>query len=561
LSEIDKSEQRSVRATVAVSAIAILVCLFGNLGAIGLVGPDEPRYAWIARAMAETGDWVTPRLYGQPWFEKPILYYWCAGIGFLFHLPAEWAARLPSAIAALAAALALGWLGRKHYGRANSDVDPGLIASLVFATSVAAIGFARAATPDMLFSASIALAMASAASILRGAGELRGIVGDESNASRRDTWALVLFGLFLGLGVLAKGPAAIALAGGAIGLWALATGLWRAAFRVAHPIAIAIFCLVSLPWYVVCAIRNPEFLRVFIFQHNFERYLTPMFQHKQPFWFFGPIVLLALLPWTLLLWPVTEEGLRLWREKSWKDSPEFFFSCWAIFPVVFFSLSQSKLPGYILPAMPPLALLCSVALLRRFQQTRVTAATIATSVAVTWIAFLAIAFYRAQRTAYANVDVGTGPRFVSTAGIIFLLALVVAAATLVVSGCRRKFAAVVLLSALCAGLSIEIVSFEVLPAIDASYSARPHAAFMRNDQRPDRIFTYELRRDWNFGLAFYFHRELPEWSPADPQAAFVLTTPAGLKQIRSFGRVQGALDESYNGILYVPVGPAAIDRQ
>ena len=92
----------------AASAIAVFVCLFGHLGAMGLVGPDEPRYVWIARAMAQTGDWVTPRLYGQPWFEKPILYYWAAAIGFSRHLSTEWAARLPSALGALAIAIAIG---------------------------------------------------------------------------------------------------------------------------------------------------------------------------------------------------------------------------------------------------------------------------------------------------------------------------------------------------------------------------------------------------------------------------------------------------------------------
>src|SRR5579863_1166513 len=104
------------RGHLLAAALIILICLFSHLGAIGLVGPDEPRYAWVARAMAATGDWVTPRLYGQPWFEKPILYYWAAAIGFDLHLPAEWAARWPSAFAALAAALAIGWLGGKHYG-------------------------------------------------------------------------------------------------------------------------------------------------------------------------------------------------------------------------------------------------------------------------------------------------------------------------------------------------------------------------------------------------------------------------------------------------------------
>jgi 4-amino-4-deoxy-L-arabinose transferase-like glycosyltransferase len=104
------------------SAVAVIgICLFSHLGALGFVGPDEPRYAWIARAMAQTGDWVTPRLYGSPWFEKPILYYWAAALGFALRLPAEWAARLPSAIAALAAALAIAWLGKKHYGSAQNQ--------------------------------------------------------------------------------------------------------------------------------------------------------------------------------------------------------------------------------------------------------------------------------------------------------------------------------------------------------------------------------------------------------------------------------------------------------
>ena len=81
----------------------------------------------------------------------------------------------------------------------------------------------------------------------------------------------------------------------------------------------------ALPWYILCAMRNPDFLRVFIFQHNFERYLTPLFQHRQPFWFFIPITLLAILPWTALLWPVTREALRLWREKSLQRFPRILF--------------------------------------------------------------------------------------------------------------------------------------------------------------------------------------------------------------------------------------------
>jgi len=555
LSEIRTNDGLGQRWTLPASAAAIGVCLFGNLGAFGLVGPDEPRYVWIARAMAEAGDWVTPRLYGLPWFEKPILYYWAAAIGFLLHLSAEWAARLPSACAALAATLVIAWLARKHYGGdANSLSSPVLLAPLIFATSVAAIGFARAATPDMLFSASIALAMASAASVLRRSGALRA-ADTGASSGRGDSRSLVLFGVFLGLAVLAKGPAAIVLAGGAIGLWALATRQLRAAVCVVHPFAIAAFCVVALPWYVLCAIRNADFLRVFLWQHNFERYVTPIFEHRQPFWYFGPIVLLALLPWTALLWPVAQEGLRLWREKSWTNSPGFFFACWVIVPVVFFSLSQSKLPGYVLPAIPPLALLCSIAALRALNRSDAVNVVLAGSLGVVWVFLVVAGFHGVRRLVGGHSTTGvtsvhvTFMRSFPLAGILFAALIMIA-----VVFCRRPLIAIPVL-AFCLAANVEIVSLAELPMLDAFYSARPHAEFMRNDQRPDRIFTYQLNRSWTYGLAFYFRRELPEWSADDPTPALVLTTPKGLQQIRKLGRFTGDLEETQPGLVYVPIGP------
>lgn len=562
LSETEQTERRRRLALVAVFTVAMIVCLFGHLGALGLVGPDEPRYVWIARAMAETGDSVTPRLYGQPWFEKPILYYWAAAAGFRLHLSTEWAARLPSALAALAAAMAIGWLGWKHYGgEQRFELSPAPLAPLLFSTSVAAVGFARSASPDMLFSASITLAMASAAAIFRRAGGLSSVDATVLGDGRRDTGLLVLFGLFLGLAVLAKGPAAIVLAGGAVGLWALATNQWSKAFRAAHPVAIAVFCAVALPWYYVCARRNPDFLRVFLFQHNLERYFTPVFQHRQPLWFFGPIVLLAMLPWTTLLWPVAQEGLRLWREKSWNRSPGFFFACWAAFPVFFFSLSQSKLPGYILPAIPPLALLSSVALIRGFGKSRATATILAVAVAVTCAAIAIFALYYARRFDWSAVVTNEGAQTLWVLSYVVLSLTILLAAGLVVAGHRRSLSLAIGLCALWVVAGVEATNLRILPLLDYFYSARPHAAFLRNDQRPDRIFTYRLRRGWNYGLAFYFRRELPEWSPSDPQPALVLTTAEGAKEIRSFGRISGSLDGHYAGILYAPVTAAAVSHQ
>ncbi|HYL69034.1 MAG TPA: hypothetical protein VEX69_07705, partial [Candidatus Limnocylindria bacterium] len=111
----------------------------------------------------------------------------------------------------------------------------------------------------------------------------------------------------------------------------------------------------------------------------------------------------------------------------------------------------------------------------------------------------------------------------------------------------------ILVSALLVALLVEIAGARILPALDPYLSARPHAQFLRNDRRPDRLFTYHLNRSWSYGLAFYLQRELPEWSPDDPQAALVLTNPKGLEEIRKLGRLGGELEESYQGIRYVPV--------
>jgi 4-amino-4-deoxy-L-arabinose transferase-like glycosyltransferase len=552
LNEIPNERRRSNRDILLASAIVIAVCLFDQLGAIGFVGPDEPRYAWIARAMAATHDWVTPRLYGQPWFEKPILYYWAAATGFLLHLPAEWSARLPSAFAALAAALAIGWLGWKHYGdEARFTRSPGLLAPLIFCSSVAAIGFARAATPDMLLAASTTLTMACAASLVHRNGAPRAARAVPT-APRGDLWRLVLFGAFLGLGVLAKGPVAIILAGGAMTIWALATRRWRPALRVAHPLAIGAFCVVALPWYVLCALRNPDFLRIFLLQHNFERYLTPMFHHRQPFWFFGPITLLALLPWTVLLWPVAREGLRLWREKSWKDSRGFFFACWAVFPVLFFSFSESKLPGYILPAIPPLALLCAIALARTIfpdsAVRRSTMAALGAALGATWVVLGLSATHWANRMPQPA-------READGRSVLVMAAIAVAGGIGVALLAFFRKRAVLALAFFLVGLSVVIATDRLLPSLDPYISARWHGEFLHNDARPNRIFTYDVQRSWHYGLAFYLGRELREWSPADPGAALVLTTPAGLRELRRLGRVHGELEEPYHGLLYVPVAP------
>jgi 4-amino-4-deoxy-L-arabinose transferase-like glycosyltransferase len=537
------------RGPLLATALIILICLFGHLGAIGLVGPDEPRYASIARAMAATGDWVTPRLYGQPWFEKPILYYWAGAVGFRLHLPDEWAARLPSAFAALAAAIAVGWLGWKHYGHdGDPAANPVLMAPLLFSTSVGAIGFARAAGPDMLFAASLTLAMATGASVLLPSRTLRNMDRSSPGDARSGSAIVVLFGMSVGLAVLAKGPAGIILAGGAIGIWAIATQQWKAAVRLAHPVAIASFCIVALPWYVLCALRNPGFTRVFLVEHNFQRYLTPVFQHRQPFWFFAPILLLALFPWTALLFPAAMEALRLRREKSWSNSPGLFFACWTFFPLLFFSVSQSKLPGYILPAVPAAALLVGISLSRGMRAASASGRWGLAAVGATWIVVGATARWTVRLPGDAVDDLQNA--------FFYCSIIAIAAGCMITALAFIRMRAALGCSLFLILFFVEIASLRLLPALDPYISARHHGETLRNDRHLDRLFTFELQRSWSYGLAFYLNRQIPEWSPSDPEGALVLTTPAGFEQLKRLGRFHGTLEEEYVGVLYVPVAPA-----
>jgi 4-amino-4-deoxy-L-arabinose transferase-like glycosyltransferase len=509
------------------AAMVLVLALFSGLAAIGLVGPDEPRYAWIAREMAQSGDWVTPRLYGQAWFEKPALYYWAAAIGFKMFRSAEWAARMSSAFAALCAALTISWLALKHYGEKTAWVS-----LLIFSTTIGALAFARAATPDMLFAASLTIAMACADTVLREHGALRSS-SDASQAEPRARLAsTIFFGAWLGVAALAKGPGAVALAGGSIALWVICARQWRAALRLAHPAAIGAFVVVAVPWYALCAMRNPDFLRTFLFLHNVQRYLTPVFQHRQPFWFFGPILLIALLPWSVLLFAVAAEGLRLWKQKTFVDSPGFFFACWAIFPIAFFSLSQSKLPGYILPAVPPLALLCAVALERRIAAGESSRAWMLVAIAATVLALYLAAPLVAQKQL---PDLWASQNWHARGRIFQFYGAIVFVASLLFIFVRYPRLA---LSSICAsGLFLAVMANDTLRIAetrsDDQFSARRVAA-SKQLQPPfnnDPIALYKVHRNWEFGLNFYLGRAIPEWTPQIDGPAVVFTSPSGLLEL------------------------------
>ena len=254
--------------------------------------------------------------------------------------------RLPSVLAAVLATLAGAWAALRAYGAGAAR-----LALLMLPVTVGMIGLSHSAAFDMLFAAFLTAAAAAGAEILQ--------------KQRAGVSWMLAFGFMLGFATLAKGPSPVLLAGGATLLWGLASRQIAAAFRFFHPACVAGFAVTAVPWYALCAARNPDFLRVFLFEHNVERYLTPLFQHSQPLWFFIPVLLLAIFPWTALLVPLFLDAFQARDSGQWRNSPTLYFACWAATPVAFFTFSESKLPGYILPSVPPLVLILSATLARR----------------------------------------------------------------------------------------------------------------------------------------------------------------------------------------------------
>ena len=505
----------------------LYICYFHNLGAIGLVGPDEPRYAWIARDMAETGDWVTPRLYGKPWFEKPVLYYWGAALSFKLLGVSEAAARLPSALAALLATLALAWLALRLYG---AETARWLL--LLLPTAAGMIGFSHAAAMDMPFAATLTIAMVFAARLL-------GLISSSSSVSftsftSSTSFASFCFGLFLGLAVLAKGPAAIVLGGGAVLLWALFTKRWRDAFRCLHPVAIASFCLTALPWYILCARRNPDFFRIFIIEHNFKRYLTPEFQHIQPFWFYVPVLLVCFLPWLLLLLWALYSSVRDLKPILPQYPVSLFLISWAAFALVFFSISRSKLPGYILPAVPALGLLLAHQFTNQPKKP--------VRLGIVLVVFASFLFAAAEIISQRSQphDVESMPKIMMTSLVAETL-LVIVLPNWVLAGAffsskrpayRNMFCALAIVSIL---IPLVFWPHYVNKYERGFLSAKTLAEGLHRRGIPaERIFTWKgANRSWRYGASFYLHAEVRDWDMENRQEAFVITGTAACPQLKA----------------------------
>ncbi len=324
--------------------VGTALCSLWALGALPLIDVDEPVYGQVGREMAHSDwqDWLTPRLGGQPWFDKPPLFYWLTALSMRLFGVSEFAARLPSALEAVGLVAVTYALARRAF---PETPRAGLWAGFVLATCVQFLILARAAVTDMTLVLTLTLAL-WALYVWTKTGEGR--------------W-IALCGVMTGLGCLAKGPVALVLIGvQAVGYLLLT----RQAKRLLSPALWGGFLLclvVGLPWFLLMVHEHGQlFINGFLEANNVTRYLQAEHAETSPFWFFLPVLLAGFLPWTLalpgtlaMLW---RQGREEWSAKA-ADGPVLFLALWVVLVFVFFSASQSKLVTYIFPLYPALAVL------------------------------------------------------------------------------------------------------------------------------------------------------------------------------------------------------------
>ena len=354
-----------VRRRVLLLVLACGIALFiWRLGSTGLVDETPPLFAASARAMAETGDWLTPRVNGLPRYDKPPLVYWLMGLGYL--LPGQslwnplgsWAASLPSALSSVVVMLALAatllrWPqptpagAQGDLGGATRSALTAFSAALAFALSPLVLIWSRVAVSDSLFTATLALSLLL----------FWRRYADPECQGWWPAW------LLLGLAVLTKGPVALVLVGLTLALFAWWQGEPKLLMRLWRPLpGLVITAAVALPWYgAELLVEGEPFWQSFFGYHNLQRFTSVVNHHLQPWWFFGPMLVVASLPFTPLLLVGLAQALARGRRQPARASLGPFAACWLLVVFGFFTLAATKLPSYWLPATPAAGVLIALA--------------------------------------------------------------------------------------------------------------------------------------------------------------------------------------------------------
>ena len=442
-------------------AAALYFLYFFGLTRTGLIGPDEPRYAAVGRAMAQSGDWVTPRLWGEPWFEKPALLYWMTAAAFKAGLDPDLAPRLPVAIVSAAFLIYFFALLRREFGDRMA-----LLATIILGTSTGWIAFSRVAVTDLPMSVALAGAMVA---VMTGRGR-------------------VIAGVLLGVAVLAKGLVPLV-------LFVPALWFWRK--RVPDLAVLLMAALVvAAPWYVLVTLRNgAPFLDDFFWKQHFARFLSGALQHERPFWFYAPILVAAFFPWTPLL-------LLLFEKRIYKDARSMFLLAWLAWGFLFFSISRNKLPGYLLPLLPALAALLGIALAEAKTRT-IKMACMLGACAFLLVLTPMIGELLPPALASGLSQLNVFAVAVSSSWVIPVLVITFVCALLEWKGRREWAIAAVALLTIVAVVRLVV---DVYPALDRQASAR---AQWRSSVDSITCVSNESR-SWRYGLNYYAGRQLPD---------------------------------------------------
>jgi 4-amino-4-deoxy-L-arabinose transferase-like glycosyltransferase len=347
---------------------------FQYLGALPLIDPDEGRYAEIPREMLERGDLITPTLNYVKYFEKPPLLYWINAASMKIFGLNEFAARFPSALCGLLAVLTTYITSRHLYGRRAA-----LFSALILGTAAGFVLQSRIILTDMLLTFCLTAALGA-------------FIVASQREERQHSWALpwYLFYLFCACAVLAKGLIGIVFPAGIIFCYLVLSWRWKLLTEMRLGSGILLFLAVSVPWFVAVSIRNPEFAHFFFIREHFERFTSTVHDRNQPFWFFVPVLLGTMLPWSFF---IPGALVRAWRDRHHEqDRVGIYLLVWVVLILLFFSISSSKLIPYILPVFPPLAMLIGhhidIQIEKRGRELKVAAILLGTVLSVLGVAIL-----------------------------------------------------------------------------------------------------------------------------------------------------------------------------
>lgn len=461
---------------------ALALLYLSNLGGTGFLGPDEPRYASIGREMARTGDWITPHLDGKPWFEKPPLLYWTNALAHLVRLKDEWAARLPVALIGLAFLLFF----HRTLAREFSPTVA-LTATGILGTSAGWAALSFAAVTDMPMAAALNAALLVA---LFGPQAL----GSPSSGGRvvRYTAQGWIAGALLGIAILGKGFVPVVLIAP---VFLVARGK-----RTQMLIASA---AVAAPWFLLClAMNGSAFWNDFFWKQHVLRFFSSELEHVQPFYWYVPVLLAGLFPWTPLV-------LLMGSRRALEDERVRFLLIYLAWGLLFFSASTNKLPAYVLPLMPGMAIVMAVALDR-------------SKYAARWLVVCALLLMGGPVIASILPDaLNTGITHVQLKGFLgwqslLILAIPIAAAASAWwlatedaeqewSG-RRKWSALVVAAA--AVLSLGYLKWSTFPVLDQNVSVR--AFWQAHKAEVSGACVAGVGRTPLYGLNYYAERPLAE---------------------------------------------------